>query len=60
MSTTFNPYAFVVSATLTNTNKEIIMMTVTPHRTTNITHTAGIKAAGVLRHFTVVCSGTKP
>lgn len=60
MSTTFNPYAFVVSAALTNANKEIITMMVTPHRTTNITHMARIKAAGVLRHFTIVCSGTKP
>lgn len=42
MSTTFNPYAFVASAALRNTEKEIIMMTVTPHWTelqTSHTHT---------------------
>lgn len=33
MSTTFNPYAFVASAALRNTKKEIIMMTVSPHWT---------------------------
>lgn len=42
MSTTFNPYSSVVSAALKNTNKEIIMMTITPHCTElQTSHTHG-------------------
>lgn len=61
MSTTFNPYAFVVMVALIHANKEITMIK-HPTEQNHTHHTRPEKkAAGVLRHFTSysICSMAK-
>lgn len=61
MSSTFNPYAFIIMAALINATKEITMIK-HPTEQNHTRHTHGQKkAAGVLRHFKSysICSMAK-
>lgn len=54
MSTTFDPYAFVVIVALINTNKEIIMFNTPLDRIIHITHMARKKSCWCFKAFHIL------